>query len=291
MNVNLKGYAKERLFKKMLRSMKVEQVFRSKLAYSPFAFGIVHWNAPAFLLLNIEQLSRLHPECTILVFDNNSTPENYGVIYRELQSYPNVTLFSSRKDYENTWACHVLGLQYLLNYAAHNGVVDLLFLDQDCLLTRRVDGLVKRFSSGVLLIGARDYVAPKHDYGGVLKNRVFRRYFNRVHASFMLLQPQIINYLFGECSLMDGFEFEPYHGLSRKLGGAVLFLETEMHKDIPMLTAYKLDNTVYAYHSWYSSRALSMTDNECLNGLPVAWIKASVDKSLAFMEKLLQQQP
>jgi len=264
-----KGFVKERLFGKMLRTMKVEQLLTNRKGDdSGRAFCIVHWNAPHFLLLNVKRLELLHPESKIYVFDNASSEANLKVALSGLKGYENVTLFSSKRDYSHTWACHIMGLQFLLNYAAQKSDSIAVFLDQDCILVNPVDDLVDKLDGKeTLLIGVR--------YRAV-----------GVHGSFMIMQPVVIHGLFGDQSLIDGRSFEPYQGIARKATGKTLFLEMQKHPEIPLLTRYTYRGKTYAWHSWYSSRVFGMKDTDVLDGLPVSWFKDSLKKAYAFMELL-----
>jgi hypothetical protein len=286
-----KGFAKARLFGKMLRNMKVEQLLENrKEESSRRAFCIVHWNAPHFLLLNVKRLELLHPENKIYIFDNASSEANINAILSGMKNYEDVTLFSSKRDYSHTWACHIMGLQFLLNYAAQKSDSIAIFLDQDCILANRVDDLADRLNGKeTLLIGVRDYVAVPHDYGP-LKKGAIRNYPDVVHGSFMMMQPLVIRSLFGDQSLFNGRSFEPYHGIARKAAGKILFLETQMHAEIPLLTRYIYQGQTYAWHSWYSSRIFGMKDTEVLNGLPVSWLKNILKKAYVFMEHLPPEQ-
>lgn len=282
-----KGFAKERLFGRMLRNMKVEQLLTNRKGDdSRRAFCIVHWNAPHFLLLNVKQLELLHPESKIYVFDNASSEANLNTILSGLKGYENITLFSSKRDYSNTWACHIMGLQFLLNYATKKSDSAVTFLDQDCILANRVDDLADQLDGKkTILIGVKDYVEIPHDYGP-LKKGILRNFPDVVHGSFMMMQPLVIYNLFGEQSLIDGRSFEPYHGIARKTAGKILFLETQMHAEIPLLTRYMYRGKTYAWHSWYSSRIVGMKDTDVLGCLPVSWLKDSLEKAYAFMEHL-----
>ena len=282
-----KGFVKERLFGRMLRNMKVEQLLTNrKEDDNQRAFCIVHWNAPHFLLLNVKRLELSHPESKLYVFDNASSEANLEAALSGLKSYENVTLFSSKRDYSNTWACHIMGLQFLLNYAAQKSDSTVTFLDQDCILANRVDDLIDKLDGReTLLIGVRDYVEIPHDYGPLKKGNL-RNFPDVVHGSFMMMQPLVIHNLFGDQSLIDGRSFEPYHGIARKVAGKTLFLETQMHAEIPLLTRYMYRGKTYAWHSWYSSRIVGMKDTDVLNGLPVLWLKDSLKKAYVFMEHL-----
>ena len=282
-----KGFAKERLFGRMLQNMKVETLLTNKKGDdSRRAFCIVHWNAPHFLLLNVKRLELLHPESKIYIFDNASSEANFHAAFNGLKGYENITLFSSKLDYSNTWACHIMGLQFLLNYAAQQSDSTVTFLDQDCILANRVDDLADQLDSKeTLLIGVRDYVEVPHDYGP-LKKGTFRNFPDVVHGSFMMMQPLAVHNLFGDRSLIDGRSFEPYHGFARKTKGKILFLETQMHAEIPLLTRYVYRRKTYAWHSWYSSRIVGMKDTDVLDGLSVSWLKDSLKKAYVFMEHL-----
>ena len=282
-----KGFVKEKLFGRMLRTMKVEQLLTNRNGEdSRRAFCIVHWNAPHFLLLNVNRIELLHPESKIYVFDNASSEANLKTVLNELKDYENVTLFSSKRDYSNTWACHIMGLQFLLNYAIQNQDSIVTFLDQDCVLANRVDDLADKLDGKkTLLVGVRDYVEIPKDYG-FLKKGHLRNFPNVVHASFMMMKPILVHDLFGCQSLISGRSFEPYHGISCKLTGKTLFLETQMHPKIPLLTRYMYGGKTYAWHSWYSSRITRMKDSDVLNGLPVLWLKDTLEKAYGFMEHL-----
>lgn len=283
----VKSFLKKRLFGEMLRNIKVEQLLTNKKgSESRTAFCIVHWNAPKFLLLNIKKLELLHPECKIYVLDNASSQENLQTVLNELKNYENVTLFANKQDYSHTWASHIIGLQFLLNNAAKNSDSTVIFLDQDCILVRRVDDLINKLDgNNILLVGVRDYVEIPKDYGP-LKRGTLRNFPKVVHASFMIMQPVVIYKIFGSQSLMNGESFEPYHGIARKTAGKILFLETQMHNEIPLLTSYVYEGKTYAWHSWYSSRIFGMKDTEFLNGLPVTWLKNMLEKAYNFMERL-----
>jgi len=266
-----KGFVKERLFGKMLRNMKVEQLLTNRNGEdSRRAFCIVHWNAPRFLLLNVKRLELLHPESKIYVFDNASSEANLKAALSGLKGYENITLFSNKRDYSHTWACHIMGLQFLLNYAAQRSDSIAVFLDQDCILVNRVDDLIDKLDGKeTLLIGVRAYVGA-----------------DVIHASFMMMQPVVIHGLFGDQSLMNGRAFEPYQGIARKLAGKTLFLEMQKHPEIPLLTRYMYKGKTYAWHSGYSSRIVGMKDTDILDGFPVSWLKDSLKKAYAFMELL-----
>jgi hypothetical protein len=281
----LKSLVKEKLFRRMLHSMKVEQLLANK-SDSQKAFCIVHWNAPHFLLLNVKRIELLHPEAKIYILDNASSNNNLKTILNELKSYENITLFSNKHDYSKTWACHIIGLQFLLNYAAQNSDSIATFLDQDCILVRRVDDLANKLNGkDVLLIGARDYVEIPRDYGPLKKGNL-RNFPNAVHGSFMIMQPVVIHDLFGDQSLINGKSFEPYHGIARKTAGKILFLETQMHDKIPLLTRYTFGEKTYAWHAWYSSRIVGMKDIGHVDSLPVSWLKECLREAYEFMEQL-----
>jgi hypothetical protein len=264
-----KGFVKERLFPKMLRTMKVEQLLANrKEDDNGRAFCIVHWNAPHFLLLNVKRLELLHPESKIYVFDNASSEANLKAALNGLKSYKNVMLFSNKRDYSHTWACHIMGLQFLLNYAAQKSDSTAVFLDQDCILTNRVDDLTDKLDGKKTLLIAVRYQTVS------------------IHGSFMIMQPTIIHDLFGDQSLINGKALEPYQGIARKLAGKTLFLEMQKHPEIPLLTRYTYKGKTYAWHSWYSSRTFGMKDTDVLDGLPVSWLKDSLKKACAFMELL-----
>ena len=267
----IRGFAKDRLFGRILHGIKVEELLTNENGEnSRRVFAIVHYNAPRFLLLNVKRLELLHPESKIYVFDNASSEANLKVVLNGLKCYKNLTLFSNRYDLSETWACHIIGLQFLLNYAFQESDSVITFLDQDCILVNRIDDLTEKLGKEILLIGVRDCL--------------FRNFPDVVHGSFMMMQPSTIHRLFGDQSLMDGKSFEPYHGIAYKLAGKILFLEMQLHPEIPLLTRYIHKEKTYAWHSWYSSRIIGMKDTDVLDGFPVSWIKDCLEKAYAFME-------
>jgi hypothetical protein len=259
---------------------------------SPLAFCIVHWNAPDFLLLTVNQIELLYPNSKIYVLDNGSLQIHLTSIKTVLKKFNNVTLFTSlgcpnwaKKfglDDMFEWQSHTTGLQFLLNYSAKQSDEIAVFLDQDCILSRRVNDLFSKFGKGIILIGARDSLIVPNDYGPLKKGKT-RDFPNLIHASFMILQPDRINQLFGDSSFYDrrteslelyaGKEQpEPYHGISFRALGRIVFLESRMHDTIPFLTSYAYNETVYAWHAWYSSRTIGI-HSKSLDGYPVLWLR------------------
>jgi len=292
--------------KQIRKRMKVQTLLQSKID-GPIAFCIVHWNAPDFLLLSVNQLELLYPHCSIYILDNGSKHTNLVSILSELKQFNNVTLFSllgcpnwGKKFGLDTlfdWQTHSAGLQFLLNYSAKQLDEIAVFLDQDCILTRHIDALFSKFNSEVVLIGARDYLIVPDDYGPLKKGRKTRNSYNLIHPSFMILQPNRINQLFGKYSLYDkrtqSSKFyaerampEPYHGISFKALGKILYLETSMHAKIPFLTSYVYNGTIYAWHAWYSSRTTGVYRASLLDGLPVSWLQDVRKAEYEFMKQI-----
>jgi hypothetical protein len=288
---------KERVFERQV-------VVRSKVD-SPNVFCIVHWNAPDFLLLNISQIESLYPDSKVYLLDNGSQQVNIDAIKKGVEKFDNVTLFVTRVsrlaekigiDHVFDLYGHVNGLQFLLNYSAQQLDQVAVFLDQDCILSNDIDGLSTKLSQDIILIGARDYVIIPRDYGP-LKKGIFRNCYNLVHPSFMILQPTQINHLFGDLSLHDKRTTdtslynekatrEPYHGLSFKSSGRILFLEPRMHNEIPLLTSYVYENNTYAWHAWYSSRAIGFPPQSSLDGLPVSWLQEVRKKTYEYLKQV-----
>jgi len=209
-----------------------------------------------------------------------------------LKKFNNVTLFASlgcpkwaKNFYLDTlfeWQSPTAGLQFLLNYSARQSDEISVFLDQDCILSTRIDELFSKFSKDVLLIGARDYWIVPKDYGPWQKEKI-RNCHNLIHSSFMILQPHRINQLFGDSSFYDRrtesleaypekAQREPYHGISFRALGRILYLEPRIHPKIPLLTSYEFDHTVYAWHAWYSSRT-SGVNSSSVDGYPLSWLR------------------
>jgi hypothetical protein len=255
-------------------------VLNSELDGYP-VFCIVHWNAPDFLLVNIKQIELLYPNSKIYVLDNGSNRANLEVIDEALKGFSNVTLFVaapkhcnwlSRIGVDRFLYTHTNGLQFLLNYAAQKGDKVVVFLDQDCVLYNKIDTLIDKLGNDILLIGPR--------YGTL----------NLVHASFMALQPKVIKELFGNLSF---FHFtnspEPYHGLSLKAMGKILYLETSRHAKISALSAYSNEDKVVAWHAWYSSRTVGCSDDSYLDGVPVIYLRKVREQAVEYMKQIHEE--
>ena len=257
------------------KRMKAQVLLQSKTG-SRLAFCIVHWNAPDFLLLNVNQIELLYPNSKIYIFDNSSEQVHLASIKAGLEKFTNVTLFNlvgipkwAKKlhlDMLFEWQSHSAGLQFLLNYAAKQSDEIAVFLDQDCILSTRVDDLFSKFSEDVILIGARDRWRGHASA-------------NLIHPSFMILQPNRIFRLFGNSCLYDertkllpAHAQDPYHGISLKALGKMLYLEPQIHTTIPLLTSYGRNGVIFAWHAWYSSRTVGMNSG-ALEGYPVSWLR------------------
>ena len=193
--------------KQIRRRMPVQILLKSKVD-GPIAFCIVHWNAPDFLLLNINQIELLYPNSKIYIFDNSSEHVHIASIKAGLKKFNNVTLLAllgcpkwAKKLHLNVlfeWQTHTAGLQFLLNYSAKQSDEIAVFLDQDCIISTRVDELFSKFSKDIILIGARDS----------WREHAWNKF---IHASFMILQPTRINKLFGDSSFYDKRTQSVYH--------------------------------------------------------------------------------
>jgi hypothetical protein len=269
--------------------MRPQILLQSKVD-SLIAFCIVHWNAPDFLLLNVSQIELLYPNSKIYIFDNSSEQVHLASIKAGLKKFNNVTLFSllgcpkwAKKlhlDMLFQWQNHTAGLQFLLNYSAKQSDEIAVFLDQDCILSTHVDDLFSKFSKDVVLIGARDSWREKE---------VWSKF---IHASFMILQPICIRKLFGDYSFYDKRTQSlqhwwgdacTFHGISFKASGRILFLEPRGYEKIPLLTSYVYDETVYAWHCWYSSRTVGMISTASVEGFSVAWLRNLLKLEYDFM--------
>jgi hypothetical protein len=280
------------------------------------AFCIVHWNAPDFLLLNVNQLELLYPDCSIFVLDNGSRQKDVDEVRKNLQQFNNITLFSAEL---KPWSLvkifgldsvflsysHSKGLQFLLNYAAKQQIETAVFLDQDCILNGRIDRLIQKLSNDVWVVGVWDYVLIPENYAPLRKGGELLRYArNMVHGSFMILRPIQIRQLFGDLSLIEEgsviklyqrahaepFQVvEPYYGLSIRTAGRILFLETRMHNTIPLLTSYSSKGIIYAWHAWYSSRATEFSGQQTLDGLPLVWLSEARKATIEFMKHVIEE--
>ena len=288
----VKSKIEKKVFDIVARNIEQQIVFRSKID-SRMVFCIVHWNAPDYLLLNVDRIFSLYPNSKIYVLDNGSLPTNFNDIKKSLARFDNVTLFSAPLRSPNLITkvgldqhfrsyTHPKGLQFLLNYSAEQSDEIAVFLDQDCILSNKIELLLYEFNKKILLIGARDYVVIPKDYGPLKKGKL-RNAPHCVHASFMILQPKIVNQLFGRFSLFLPREYllypprshqpEAYHGISFKAKGRILFLETRMHETVPFLTSYAYQGVIYAWHAWYSSRMMNLPSHGRLDSLPVSWLR------------------
>ena len=272
---SVKNIFRSEVSKQIRKGMRPQILLKSNID-NPIVFCIVHWNAPDFLLLTVNQIELLYPNSNIYILDNGSRQNNLTFIKDRLQKFNNVTLFVSLGPPKWTkkfgldtlfeWQSHTAGLQFLLNYCAKQPHEIAIFLDQDCIITKRVDDLIDKLSKNIILIGARD------------RWRGHAAYY-LVHPSFMILQPKRIRHLFGVSSFYDKrtesletYARDPYHGISLKTLGRILYLEPRKHDKIPLLTSYTFNETVFAWHAWYSSRTIN-ADSSSIDGYPVSWLQ------------------
>jgi hypothetical protein len=263
------------------RKIKNNLSIKNKRGKTP-VFCIVHWNAPDFLLLNVRQILTLYPQGKIYVLDNGSLQTNIDAIQKELEELNNVTLFiaspgpgfsawSTKIGLDTLLYSHTKGLQFLLNYAAEKGDEKIVFLDQDCILSHNIDDLLSKLGKKVIMIGAR--------YGKSTR---------LVHASFMLLNAKIIHEFFGVFSFFHENSSVPetYHGLSVKLKGKILFLESQNHGEIPSLCSYSIDGKKYAWHAWHSSRTVGFSPTNFLDGHQVSYIRKANNQAFEYMTQI-----
>jgi hypothetical protein len=306
----IKKQLESMVFDRMSKNIE-SQMLQHGQRKSNLAFCIVHWNAPDFLFHNIKQLEYLYPDCNIFVLDNGSSQKYLHDVRIMLREYENITLFSAKL---KPWSfikilgldnlflsyTHSKGLQFLLNYSAKQEISTSVFLDQDCILNRRIDSLINKLNKDIWVVGARDYVFIPRSYGALKKGEL-RYADNMIHASFMILRPMQIRKMFGKLALVEetsviksyqrshGKPFqvvEPYYGISIKTMGRILFLEPRMDDEIPLLTSYSNGGTIYAWHAWFSSRVSELTKKQTLDGLPVDWLLDTRNKTLEFMKHL-----
>ena len=273
------------VFKYISNRIKNQVVIRGK-TNSQLVFCIVHWNAPDYLLLNVHQIELLYPQSSVYVLDNGSEKVNLDAAKLGLEKFNNVTLFAVKLQNRNLVTrlterlfnsyTHSKGLQFLLNYSADHSNEIAVFLDQDCILSHNIDLLLTKFGKDVVLIGPKDFLLSPKDYGPLRKG-ILRNYGMFVHASFMILQPQRIKQLVGNFSFQTQNHFrEPYHNISFRAQGKILFLDTQMHETIPFLTRYMHQNITYAWHAWYSTfnyRIEGLRPQSKLDNYPVYWLQ------------------
>jgi hypothetical protein len=264
---------------KQIRKRKRWQILFQSRVNGSTAFCIVHWNAPDFLLLTVDQIELLYPNSKIYIFDNSSSQVHLATIKTKLTKFKNVTLFVllsppkwAKKLHLDTlfgWQSHTAGLQFLMNYSAKQSDEIAIFIDQDCMISRPIDELFSKFSKDVILIGARQLYSPGHTISRL------------IHPSFMILQPLRIKKLFGDSVFYDSRTenakafCDPFQGLSFKVleRGGMFYLEPRMHSTIPLLTSYEYDGITYAWHAWYSSRTIGLSNASSLDGLHVSWLQ------------------
>jgi hypothetical protein len=273
----IKSQIEKMVFNFTAPQIKEHVLLHRKLGGSP-VFCIVHWNAPDFLLLTVSQIEFLYPNSKIYVLDNGSQQPNIDAIEKGLERFNNITLFvapnwATRIGADRLLYSHTKGLQFLLNYAAKQRDEIVVFLDQDCMLSANIDDLFTKLGRNVILIGPR--------YGG--------RY-NLVHASFMILQPKRINQFFGKFSFFHEHTNgpEPYHGLSFKAKGKILFLDSKSHNKIPSLSSYSIQGgTPFAWHACYSSRTVGLSAKTLVDGAyPVSYLQEVRKLSFEYMKQI-----
>ena len=96
----LKSFFEKIVFTFVASETKKHILFHGKASGYP-VFCIVHWNAPDFLLLNIDQIEFLYPNSRIYVLDNGSKQANIGVIQEALKRFDNITLFAAAPEKRN----------------------------------------------------------------------------------------------------------------------------------------------------------------------------------------------
>lgn len=259
---------------------------RGKSGISP-VFCIVHWNAPDFLLLNVSQINLIYPNSKIYVLDNGSQQVNISAVENGLRLFNNVTLFAASPGFpiwtmriglDRLLFSHTKGLQFLLNYATEQQDEIVVFLDQDCVLSNNIDYLFSKFGRNVLLIGTRQGCTN-----------------NLIHASFMILQPNLINQLFGKFSFFHSASesyhgaTEPYNGLSLKAKNKLLFLEWKTNNEIPAVSSYSFQGKTYAWHAGYSSRTIGYSAKSYLDGIPVLSLQSSRKQAFEFMKQIHEE--
>jgi len=296
------GLKEKKIFAKELETHRVRRVFSSKLKKyekSNPVFCIVHWNAPDFLLLNIKKIQLIYPNSKLYVLDNGSQESCAKELVTTLKRFENITLFlANPKAKLDHTLDHTLGLQVLLNYSAMQQDEFTVFLDQDCILFHNLDELLLRFSSrkDLLVIGARDYVTIPRQHNWLLPGHYLRRASKLIHPSLMIVQPKRIVELFGTTAFFplpkaweearaNKWSYEPYHSISYRCRGHILYLETRMHDEIPLLTCYYYNDTIYAQHAWYSSRTTLLPVNDLLDGIPVSSLLDVRKRAFEYMEQ------
>jgi hypothetical protein len=253
------------------------------------AFGLVHYEAPDFLHVALGAVAAHHPDAPVTVLDNGSCDDALAEAEAALAACPRATLLRGHGDKPR----HTVALQALFDRALAAGVRTVVFLDQDAMLLRPVDGLRPLLEEGALLVGARDAVRLPRDDGPLSKGWM-RSAPLCVHPSFLLLEPRRVAEALGprpfaehplaaRAAQAGGWEPEPYHGIAMRALPHVQFLETRVSDALPPLTFYEVDGHAYACHAWYSARTTGHGDDDTVDGLPVGWLRARRAAVLAWM--------
>lgn len=271
MPVWFKVWYANRRFRRRLTGLDAAHIFDHHLGGQPssLAFGIVHFNAPDYLLLNIRRLARLYPRSRVYVLDNGSDANVWSRLILDLSHCPCVSYYKAGGESE-----HAVGLQFVLGESARNGDRHLCLLDQDCLLINPIDPLLEYFSQGIALIGPTYFHRP-----------------GKIHSSLAILQPQAIYALFGEKAFTYCQTYtEPMFGLSERLAGKVMCLEHRFNDPHPYISTYLYGGVPIAYHGWYSSRTFGMGEGDLLDGdaKKVADVRSWRQRNYEFMKEALK---
>lgn len=161
-----------------------------------------------------------------------------------------------------------------------------IFLDQDCILLDRLDGLFKLVESGKVLIGPADEMFLAHPNFHSAFPSVNRQHRNApefIHASFMVMDVfRIRNWSKKPFHWKNEWGLHPlerYYGISQlvqtKQTNAIKFL-TSYHTGYGLGMVYVHNDQRVAYHNWYSGRVFGQHGK--IDGFDIDWLQKETSR-------------
>jgi len=211
------------------------------------------------------------------VLVNNASPEIDITQICEESELP-CTITNQARIQNKVYTDHCGSLDHLFSKTESDTV---LFLDQDCLLTRPITPLLKRIEKGTVLLGPLDLfcVTGDHVKGQKIHNFVARLtpIPGYIHTSFMLMNAKVVREKFGGTPFRYPSNVKPYgygvlgaeayYGITYYCRKAALPIDFMFMLPGCYGTCAELayDNKVYGVHLWYSSRVIGMNPDELLD--------------------------
>jgi len=223
--------------------------------------GIVHFNAPDYLLLNLKSLSKVLGGVKVIILDNGSFDSAYESVLAIARRFSKTVTIFRNNHLINRMRDHTMGINYIVELAGKLAIDRLIILDQDCILVDPIEDLRSRVPGEAVLAGVRD-----------LRNS-FKGF---VHPSLMILDVSYFKKLgpssvYGPPTRFTDKIWEPYYGITYNSIGKIIYID---QTDLPMgntpfnISAYIYKGRIIAYHSWYSSRMFA-TKDKILDSQPV----------------------